>query len=251
MTNMRTTRIFIHNLNITVNENIELNNETSHYISRVLRLSIGDKIHVFNGQNEQEYISQIISISKKNVCINIIDSMIVKNESPINISIIQALSKGDKIDLVIQKITELGAKKFIPIITDHCDYKISMDRIEKKAQHWRKIAISATEQSGRIKLLKIEPVSDLSKCLQNKKNNYFILHPHSTNKLKDMINIIEESNKKDVSIIVGPEGGFSSSEIALCNKSNCSDIGLGPRILRTETAPIVITSILQSIYGDF
>ena len=137
------------------------------------------------------------------------------------------------------------------LVDSHChlnfqDFNDDFEQVLLRAEESNvKIMVSISTELDEIeKIIKISEKYSNIYCTVG-------VHPHSTNKLEDMINILEESNKKDISIIVGPEGGFSSSEIALCNKSNCFDIGLGPRILRTETAPIVITSILQSIYGDF
>jgi 16S rRNA (uracil1498-N3)-methyltransferase len=251
---MRILRFYVKIDQINIQEYIDLPIDTSHYISRVLRLNPGDIIHLFNGKSQKEYISEIKSISKKNVQVMINDSLEIQNESPIKINIVQALSKGDKIDTVIQKITELGATSFTPIITDYCDYKLSADRQEKKSQHWTKIAISATEQSGRVIPTKIKSLTTLDGWLNQNNGNCIILHPHSRNKLKDLLLQIppttSSTNISEISIIIGPEGGFSKSEISLANKYDCKDISLGPRILRTETTPIAITSILQSIYGD-
>ena len=251
---MRILRFYIKLEQINIQELIDLPTDTSHYISRVLRLSPGDIIHLFNGKSQKEYISEIKSISKKTVQVMINDSLEIQNESPIKINIVQALSKGDKIDTIIQKVTELGATSFTPITTDYCDYKLSVDRQEKKAQHWQKIAISATEQSGRVIPLKIKTLITLNSWLKQNNKNCIILHPHSSNKLKDLLLHISPTtsltNISEISVLIGPEGGFSKSEICLANTYNCKDISLGPRILRTETAPIAIISILQSLYGD-
>jgi 16S rRNA (uracil1498-N3)-methyltransferase len=244
---MRITRIYLYSTVIQENEVITLPQETSHYISRVLRAKVGDILHLFDGKRPQEYVAEIIEISKKSVLAKIKSVHKVNNESPLSIHIGQALVKGDKLDTIIQKSTELGVKALTPLITERCDYKLSKDRLDKKILHWQKIAISAAEQSGRVFPMQINEPCTLQVWFDQKHQHCLILDPYSKTCLQDL----DLQNPTQISITIGPEGGFTAQEIKMIQHKNTTAIQLGPRILRTETAPIAMTAILQSLYGDF
>jgi 16S rRNA (uracil1498-N3)-methyltransferase len=244
---MRMTRLYLQDTPLKQDECITLPSEASHYIARVLRAKLGDMLHLFDGKNPQEYIAEIIDINKKVVLVKINSIHKVENESPLSIHIGQALVKGDKLDTIIQKSTELGVKALTPLITEHCDYKLTKERMLKKCQHWQKIAISAAEQSGRVFPMQINEPCTLQTWLDQKHQHCLILDPHSKTCLKN----IRLQNPDQISITIGPEGGFTTQEIQMVQDKNATTIQLGSRILRTETAPIAMAAILQSLYGDF
>ncbi len=240
---MRTTRIYIEEENLQVDKEISLNQEKSHYLSRVLRCKLEQDLVVFNGLSEYEYQAKIIGITKQAVTLHIDAANEINNESPLSIHIGQAISKGEKLDLVIQKVTELGATELTPLITERSESKKS--NLEKKLEHWQRIAISAAEQCGRTKILKINPILKLEEWLKQPNSLKLTLDPTANLKLKDI-----KADTKNFSLLIGPEGGLSQNEISLAQSNNFTPISLGPRIMRTETAPIAIVSIIQSQWGD-
>ena len=244
---MRTTRLYLQDAKLSIDENITLPPEQSHYLGRVLRANINDVVHLFNGINAQEYIAHVIEISKKAVTLHITESKEMENESPLSIHIGQALVKGDKLDTIIQKATELGVKSLTPLTTERCDYRLNQEKLEKKQQHWQKIAMSAAEQSGRVFPLKIHSPCALQNWFEQGKQNYLILNPYSENKLSKL----GLKSPTEIAITIGPEGGFTPEEIEAAIQCNATSVQLGPRILRTETAPIAMSAILQTLYGDF
>ena len=244
---MRITRLYLQNTHLQQGECITLPSDASHYIARVLRAKIGDVLHIFNGNSPHEYISEIMEINKKSVLVKINSINKVENESPLSIHIGQALVKGDKLDTIIQKSTELGVKALTPLITERCDYKLTKERMLKKCQHWQKIAISAAEQSGRVFPMQINEPCTLQAWFEQKHQHCLILDPYS----KICLPSLKLQSPDQISITIGPEGGFTAQEIQIARNNNATAIQLGPRVLRTETAPIAMTAILQSLYGDF
>jgi 16S rRNA (uracil1498-N3)-methyltransferase len=240
---MRTTRIYIEEQNLKTNSDISLNKDKSHYLSRVLRCKLEQELVVFNGLSEYEYQAKIIDINKQTVTLHIYQENKINSESPLNIHIGQAISKGEKLDLVIQKVTELGAAELTPLITERSESKKS--NLDKKLEHWQRIAISAAEQCGRTKILKINQILKLDEWLTEPNGLKLTLDPTSTLKLKDI-----KADTKNFSLLIGPEGGLSQAEIILAQKNDFTPISLGPRVMRTETAPIAIVSIIQSQWGD-
>jgi 16S rRNA (uracil1498-N3)-methyltransferase len=152
-------------------------------------------------------------------------------------------------DMVIQKATELGVSSIQPIFTSRSTIKLSLDRTKKRLIHWKQVSISACEQSGRSKIPTIKSPIEFDQISEGIKTNSLNLLLHPDN-LEESSNLPNEYSG-DINIFIGPEGGFSQDEVLLLKKQNCINIKLGPRILRTETAPLAIIAILQYKYGDF
>lgn len=245
---MRIIRIY-HPEVLEINSTIPLSNRASHYVSHVLRLRTGASLQVFDGKGH-EFQSTITAITKKQVIIAINNPIHNKTESPLAIHLGQAIAKGDKMDFIIQKSVELGVADITPLLTERCDVKLNAERKAKKLLHWRNIAISACEQCGRSVLPTIHEPKTLTDWLtQQTIHTGFTLAPTA----QLTIQTWQKSNKKtidDVHLVIGPEGGLSDTEINLAHRYNFNDISLGPRILRTETAGLVVISMLQSTWGD-
>lgn len=224
---------------------VELDLESSHYLLNVLRCKINDALNIFNGNNFS-YMAIIEAITKKIVTIKITEAEFKNIESPLKIHLIQSMSKGDKMDYIIQKSTELGVTSITPIFTERCEVVLSNDRIEKKLQTWRKIAIQACMQSGRNTLPIIHTPLTFNECVkQSFEGNRIILSPESSHKIKDL------NLNHTIQLIIGPEGGLSEDEINYATNYSFIDITLGQRILRTETAGLAVISCLQVLKGDF
>lgn len=229
---------------------IKLSPQASHYVINVLRQKKESKVVLFNSSDGFEYKSRIVDITpKKAVILQIIDAESKMSESNIYTHLFQGLSKGKKIDTIIQKSTELGVNEFTPVITEYFNYKINQSDILSRLDRWKRIAISAAEQSDRVFVPKVNDLKTLADSIKIKTEVKIILSPHANNSISELVQ--NEPCSKSFAIFIGPEGGFSNTEERLVIKENFYKIKLGKRILRTETVPLTILSILQALYGDY
>ncbi|TEW53631.1 16S rRNA (uracil(1498)-N(3))-methyltransferase [Psychromonas sp. RZ22] len=226
------------------NTYIELSDDAVQHI-RVLRLSIGDQISLFNGQGGQ-YLAQLSEVQKRHCQAKIISFQETHNESPLHLHLGQVISRGDRMEFVIQKAVELGVNEITPLISERCGVKLNAERMAKKQQQWQKIAIAACEQSGRNLVPTIHPTQTLVEwseididCCK------LTLHPRA----KYSINTLP-SDINHVRLLIGPEGGLSDDEITLTESLNFTETLLGPRVLRTETAALTALTALQCRFGD-
>lgn len=239
---MRIPRIFI-DVPLDENQLIELPRETSHYLSRVLRLPVEANIRVFNGLRG-EYPAQICEASKNSVSIQTGSFDDTDNSSPLHIHLGISLSKGERMDFVIQKATELGVSEISLLNSERTEVKLKGERLEKRVEHWRKVSISACEQCGSNRVPLIHPPVTLAKWLECRDEPIKLIMQPGTNQP------FQQSKPATVALLVGPEGGFADVEVQAANHAGFNSISLGPRILRTETAPLVAISILQHHWGD-
>ena len=215
------------------------------HIVKVLRLKPGDNITLFD-TNSTEYYGQIREVGKRDIIVDIERSEHVNTESPIEITLLQGLPKGDKMDYIIEKATELGISKIVPVITERAQIR---DRDRKK--RWDRIALEASKQCGRTNPAIIENTLDFADALNvySKNELAVILHVNTQLSVKSHIkNSLQVP--QSIVLFVGPEGGFTDNEVLLGNKMGFISLGLGPRVLRTETASIAVLSVLQFHYGD-
>ena len=242
---MKSHRIY-QNISLNAHTLVSLSDAASTHISRALRLKVGDKICLFNGLN-QECLATISQIDKRAVEVKLDEVNCINRESPFKITLVQALSKGERFDLVVQKAVELGVHQLIPVITERTVVKLDEKRRQKKLSHWQGIIESASEQCGRNALMQLEPIQPLKQYLAscNQEKTHYILDPYSAMALKSL-----PKPKQDAAFIIGPEGGFNPQEAQNLTQAQVTPISLGPRILRTETAAIAICSIFQAIWGD-
>ena len=239
---------FYHPSPLELKQKIHLSNKVAHHATHVLRLRTDDKIILFHN-DLYDYSAVITDINKKTVKVYI-DSRFKNQKNPtIHLRLFQSLSSSEKMDWIIQKSVELGVGSIIPMYSKRSNIKLQGSRAEKKLSHWQQVVISACEQSGRSSLPKISLPKKIEECLNQENANHLklILSPKEKNNLQS----INNSSVKKIDIMIGPEGGFAEEELNQAIKSHFVPIGLGPRILRTETAPLSILSILQYKYGDF
>lgn len=224
---------------------LQLSTEVSHYLSHVLRLHVGDSLHLFNG-GDGEFAGEIVGIKKYEVSITLFDRLRVPLEPVLEINLGLGLSRGDRIDFAIQKCTELGVSRITPLTSQHGEVKLKPERIKNKLKHWRKIAINASEQSGRIDVPKIcNPATIADWYNGSEAGLNLLLEPGGQDQFPD-----NAGNSATINLLIGPEGGFSKEELNWGRDKDFSIVGLGTRILRTETAPIAALAILQYLYGD-
>ena len=223
---------------------ILLQGAVAHYLMRVLRVAPGQAIVLFNGDGS-DYASELISAAKKDVSIRILSRLPARAESPLRITLVQALSRGERMDQTLQKSTELGTAAFQPVNTERVEVRIRSDRLDKRMQHWRKVVISACEQSGRAIIPPVFEPQDLTDWLGRESGAArIVLQPGAESALAQ----IELKDK--VELLIGPEGGFSDPELAMMRLHGVRAASLGPRTLRTETAGPAAIAILQAMAGD-
>lgn len=223
--------------------------DASQHILRALRLKSDDQLILFNGDGN-EYLGILQAETKNLAQVLIVDCKKSNTESPLKINLIQGMARGEKMDFIIQKAVELGVTNIIPVFTEYCNVSLAGERLDKKLQHWQKVAISAAEQSGRAKIPRIWSALKLSEWLGKSQQSFvLILSPYAKFNIPAFLNKPIDLGT-EISILIGPEGGFSPNEIDLVKEMGGVEAGLGPRILRTETAALVVISILQAIKGD-
>lgn len=246
---MRNPRIY-QNQSWSVGDTISLDEDAVGHTIRVLRLVSGDKITLFNGLKYQnnfgEFKAELSNVSKKHAHAKIISFSEVANESPVNLHLGQAISRGDKMEFTIQKSVELGVNTITPLFTERCGVKLSGERLQKKLDQWQKIVISACEQSGRCTVPKVNQAEQLQQWIATPTESLKLnLHPKAQHSI---ISLPAENNR--IRLLIGPEGGLSDEEINQANNQNFVDVLLGPRVLRTETAALTAITAIQCRYGD-
>lgn len=247
---VKMSRFFVNNENILSNSIIITGEDVVH-IKKVLRLKIGDNIIVSDGMGT-DYHVEIQKMDSDTVDTKIISSYKNISEPPINITLFQALPKSDKMDYIIQKGVELGVKTIVPVITERTIVKISNNKgYEKKNQRWNRISMEAAKQCNRGVIPQVENPMTFKEAINTLPDNGLKILPYEKEKSQGIKSVLKKkSYNKDIFIFIGPEGGFSDKEIELAFKSGLNIISLGPRILRTETAGIVVLSILMYELGD-
>ena len=243
-------KFFVNSENIS-SDSIIITGEDVVHIKKVLRLNSGDNIIVSDGLGT-DYHVQIQKIDLHTVDTKIISSFKNNSEPPVDIVLFQGLPKSDKMDYIIQKGVELGVKKIVPVITERTVVKISNNKdYKKKHQRWNRISMEAAKQCNRGIIPQVEYPIIFKEAIETLPNNGFRILPYEKEKSQGIKGILKEkSNSKDIFIFIGPEGGFCDREIELALKNDFNIISLGPRILRTETAGIVVLSILMYELGD-
>jgi 16S rRNA (uracil1498-N3)-methyltransferase len=228
-------------------ETTHLDTYTSSHLVRVLRTKKGSPVILFNGDGF-DYYCQTLDTNAKKTLISIESKKETKNESNLDITLIQGLSRHDRMEATIQKSVELGVNKVIPVLCQRSNTKLTQDKQDKKLEHWRKVAISACEQSGRSRIPEVTEITSLSNIDHLLKQNAFkiTLNPDSNTSLNDT-----SFSHTSIEVFIGPEGGLNDDEIILLENRKFENICFGPRILRTETAGPAVISALQILWGDF
>ena len=219
----------------------------SSYLCRVLRMQEGRSLRVFNGLGGA-YSAEISRAHPKEAELRIGDFDDRNPESPLSIELGIALSKGDRFDYALQKATELGVSQIQPLQTDRVDGRFNAVRLAKKMLSWQAIVVSACEQSGRNKVPLIMPVKSIEDwCLELSASTRIVLDPMSAG---TRLNTLDKPADLSAALLIGPEGGLTETEIQHATEQGFQAMGMGPRILRTETAPLSAISIMQSLWGD-
>ena len=246
---MRSTRIYSPH-KLVAETTIELAGTAARHVAQVLRMVTGDHLVLFDGSGN-EFQGSIQSASKNRVTVALGNAQQPATESSLNITLWHGLCRSSRMDSVVQKATELGVTAIQPVLTDHGTVRLDAKRGAKKTSHWRNVAISACEQSGRVLIPGIEEPRMLADCLDRFRTNQstsvkaIMCDPDGKSGIGQHLN-----PGKDIVLLTGPEGGFSQAEKIAAAGAGFSLVSLGPRVLRTETAPVTAISLLQHLAGD-
>jgi len=226
---------------------IRLSDNAAVHASRALRMKVGDSAVLFNGDGN-DYLCELTYMSKSEVSAKVKSVSDNTCESPLNITLIQAISSGDRMDFTIQKAVELGVTAIQPISSQRSVVKLSGERAEKRREHWQNVVISACEQCGRSIVPKVRTATSLAQWLGQSETAELriILSPGAPQSLNELT-----KPSGDIQLLIGAEGGLTEDEISLATTHNFTPIRLGNRILRTETAALTAISSLQTRWGDF
>jgi 16S rRNA (uracil1498-N3)-methyltransferase len=248
---MRLTRVYV-DADLHSGGSVELARETASHLAKVLRARSGDEVILFNGHGH-EFRGVIDAVRGARVSIAVGAARAVERESPLRITLIQCVPRGDRMDFVVQKATELGVACIMPVLSQRSVVKLDSTQAAAKRLHWQAVAISACEQCGRNRLPRLEPAQPLLNFLG-------ALQPAQAGSMRLVLEPDAEAPAnplarsglptQDVEFAIGPEGGFAPEEIEAFELTGFTRIGLGPRILRTETAAIAALVMLQTRFGD-
>ena len=232
-------------LPLTIGASIDLPTDVAHHIF-VLRLSAGENISLFNGEGGS-YVATLVSVTKKSVTAEVKVFLPEECELPFALTLAQALPEASKMDWIIEKAIELGVTTIQPLSSQRCVVRLSAERAEKKLAHWQGIIVAAAEQCGRNRLAHLSPVMDLPKWLaQQDMHKRILLSPRADQSLADWA---RHHPAQSVSLMIGPEGGFSDDEEMLAIRQGVLTLSMGPRILRTETAGLAAIVTLNAAWG--
>jgi len=241
---MRIPRIY-HAEPLVVGSEILLDEEAANHVGRVLRMSAGQRLELFDGTN-LTFSAEIVQADKKNVRVAVQESREDCRESPLYLHLGQVMSRGEKMEFTIQKAVELGVNSITPLFSERCGVKLDAQRLAKKIQQWQKIAIAACEQCGRNRVPEVREAMTLEAwCAEEDNALKLNLHPRASQSINTLPQPVER-----VRLLIGPEGGLSADEIAMTARHDFTDILLGPRVLRTETTALTAITALQVRFGD-
>ena len=222
---------------------LQLPETQAHYIGRVLRHTAGDAVQLFDGSG-REFLGELTEVDKKRVRVELRETFAGLGESPLRIHLGQGLSRGERMDWAIQKATELGASAISPIVSERCEVRLKDERADKRMAHWRQVAISACEQCGRSLIPTIHPPIGLDDWLEQVEAELkLVLHPVAEP-------WASHARPGSLAFLIGPEGGLTEAEVEQAKTHGFHAARLGPRVLRTETAPVVALSVAQQLWGD-
>ena len=231
---------------LAVGQRITLPEDSTAHLVRVLRLAPGDAVTLFNGDGF-DYTARLLTAAKRGAEAEVTGRAAVPRESPLHITLVQGVARGEKMDLVLQKATELGVDAFTPVLTERTEVKLDAERAGKRMAHWRGVVAAACEQSGRAVLPRLaEPVALSSYAGAETAPIKLVLDPGGDLSL----DAVAPAAGQAIALVVGPEGGLSERDLATLRAAGFRGLRLGPRILRTETAGLAAVAALQALYGD-
>ncbi len=243
-------RFFVNKNNIDLEKNTcIIDGEDVKHITKVLRYREGEKIEICDGE-DNEYIGEIISMSKEEVNLNIIDKRNIKREANLKVRIYQGMPKGPKMEYILQKLTEVGTDEITLVDTKRSVAKIDNKKEDKKFERWERIIYEAAKQSKRGKIPKLKGILSFKEALEDMQRNEYNICPYEDEKNTPLVKEIRGLNIESIGIFIGPEGGIAEEEIDALKENGSKIVTLGPRILRTETASTIASALVQYELGD-
>jgi 16S rRNA (uracil1498-N3)-methyltransferase len=226
---------------------IALPSGAAHHAAQVLRLRVGDAVTLFDGEG-REYGAQIARVTPRAVSLRVVERRMIERESPLSITLVQALVSTERMDYAIQKAVELGAAGIAPVATARSVTRLEGARADRRVEHWRQIVIASCEQCGRNRLATVHAPCELREWLRrpSKAGLRLLLAPGATHSLADL-----PAPKEAIEVLVGPEGGLAPDEEAAALDAGFSGVRLGPRIMRTETAGPAMLAAMNALWGDW
>jgi len=238
---MKTIRLY-QNTPFTEGKTAELNSDNSHHLNKVLRFPVGKNITVFNGDGFD--YKALVQDAKKTTSLKIISKARNNSESTLDLTLAQGIAKGEKMDFLIQKAVELGVTRIIPMKLERCVVRLRDEKVQKKIDHWQKIANHACEQSGRSVTVSVSDPVSLEVLLEEKGHNGFVLHHRAE------IGLSQVQETSNATILIGPEGGLTEKEVSDSEFAGYQSVHIGKRVLRTETASLAAIANMQLLWGS-
>jgi 16S rRNA (uracil1498-N3)-methyltransferase len=252
---VRLTRVFVEG-ELQSGSVVELPRETGAHLAKVLRARSGDEVVLFNGDG-REFTGAVEKVQGSRVSASIGAARTIDRESPFQLTLVQCVPRGDRMDFIVQKATELGVARIIPVLSRRSVVRLDEGQAASKQLHWRAVAVSACEQCGRNRLPSVAAPQPLLTYLgalaQANESLRLVLEPERARRTERGAQSIDIASLQSASlaeIAIGPEGGFAPEELEAFDLSSFSRLGLGPRVLRTETAAIAAIVVLQARFGD-
>jgi len=244
---MRLNRVYVETP-LAAGERAQLGGDAANHIARVLRLRVGDPLSLFDGRGG-EYEARIAELRGSQVVADVGEHRAIERESKLELTLLQGIARGDRMDTIVQKATELGVTRIVPVVTERSVIKLARDTGHRKHAHWLAIAIAACEQCGRNRLPEVaqpQALADAARASTLSTQQRLMLAPGGTETLCSVA-----SSAASIALLIGPEGGLSSVESEIAKRAGFIGCRVGPRILRTETASLAALAALQAIAGDF
>jgi len=221
----------------------------SHHVLSVLRLKTGDALVLFDGAGG-EYAATILRPGKRAVTVTVHEHRLVNRESPLAVTLAQAVSSGERMDYTVQKAVELGVAAIQPLTASRSVVRLTAERADRRASHWRAIVVAACEQCGRNRVPQVAAVVPIERWLAqlpaaSDGAHRLLLTPRADIRLREL-----ERPRHPITLLAGPEGGLTEDEEAAARRAGFVSAGLGPRVLRTETAAVAALAALQALWGD-
>jgi 16S rRNA (uracil1498-N3)-methyltransferase len=254
---MRLTRVYVEEA-VTAGKRLVVEGSAANHITRVLRLRSGDALTVFNGSGG-EFGARIEEFRKNSVVVSVEDHRPSDRESRLSLTLAQGISRGERMDWIIQKATELGTSRIVPLFTKRSMVRLDDKQAERKLQHWRAIAVAACEQCGRNKVPELATPVDFFDALPADSSDAtrLLLSPTGDLRIEDLQDMGDDVHRdaigsagKAITVLIGPEGGLEDVEQEAALAAGFKAVRLGPRVLRTETAAIAALTIIQHHFGD-
>ena len=243
---MRLTRVHVEGA-LAAGQRLVLPDRAAEHLVRVLRLREGDACVLFNGDGH-DYDARLMKCDKREAIAEIASSRSIDNESPLRITLLQGIARGEKMDLILQKATELGVCGIVPVDAERTEVRLEGERLRKRVAHWRNVLIAACEQSGRARVPELSDpiaVADAARHLEADSMK-LTLDPQGTSGLRELS--LEPGT--GITLAIGPEGGWSPRDRDALAAAGFTGLRLGPRVLRTETAGLAAIAALQGLHGD-